>query len=87
MSAKRKPKTTLSVRPFETDYAGAWKGRCKTRAGAVKAAVRHLMEDGYSRCTITEHGAKVARMSYDPTTRRVTIVFDQPIKINLRSVK
>lgn len=87
MSAKRKPKPTPSVRPFETDYAGAWKGHCKTRAGAVKAAIRHLMDDGYSSCTITENGAKVARMTYDVSTRRVSIVFEEAVRVDLRRVK
>lgn len=42
------------MRPFETDYAGAWKGHCKTRESAIIAAMRHVVQDGYTRATITD---------------------------------
>jgi hypothetical protein len=50
---KKKLKITV-MRPFETDYAGAWKGWCKSRESAVRAAHNHIMIDGYSRCTVTD---------------------------------
>jgi hypothetical protein len=42
------------MRRFETDYAGTWRGHCKTRENAVIAAMRHIVNDGYTRCTITD---------------------------------
>lgn len=60
---KKKQAPTVA-RPFETDYAGAWRGRCLTRENALKAAVAHIVEDGYSRCTVrdTRTGELVARV-------------------------
>lgn len=46
------------ARPFETDYAGAWRGHCKTLENAVEAAVRHVLRDGYSVCTISGQTGK-----------------------------
>lgn len=53
-----------SPRRFETDYAGAWRGYCKTRESAVLAGIRHILQDGYTTCTITdrETGMFVARV-------------------------
>lgn len=42
------------MRQYETDYAGAWRGHCKTRESAVIAAMKHIVNDGYTRCTITD---------------------------------
>lgn len=42
------------MRRYETDYAGAWRGHCKTRESAVIAAMKHIVNDGYTRCTITD---------------------------------
>ena len=63
------------MRRFETDYAGAWSGYCKTRESAVIAAIRHVMEDGYTVCTITdrETGEFAARVTLDSTRRRATV--------------
>lgn len=65
----------MSFRKFETDYAGAWRGFCKTRESAIVAAVKHIVNDGYKTCTITdrETGMFVARVSLDPTRLRATI--------------
>lgn len=65
-------------RPFETDYAGAWRGHAATREGAILAAMRHVVRDGYTRCTITDKrtGEVVARVriSGDRHTARVETV-------------
>lgn len=42
------------MRRFETDYAGAWRGHCKTRESAIMAAMRHVVSDGYTSATITD---------------------------------
>lgn len=59
----RQPKITTE-RPFKTDYAGAWCGHCKTRESAISAAIKHILYDGYSKCTITDlrTGHDVARL-------------------------
>ncbi len=41
------------MRNFETDYSGAWRGFCKSRESAIIAAIRKMVNEGYSRCTIT----------------------------------
>jgi hypothetical protein len=64
------------MRRFETDYAGAWRGFCNTRESAVVAAIRRIMNDGYSRCTITdrETGETVARLTLDGDKRGVEVI-------------
>ena len=64
------------MRKFETDYAGAWRGFCKTREGAVIAAHKHLVRDGYKRCTITnrETGEVIARLSISDDKKTITTV-------------
>jgi hypothetical protein len=42
------------IRRYETDYAGAWRGHCTSRENAIIAAMKHVVSDGYSRCTITD---------------------------------
>lgn len=63
------------MRPFETDYAGWWRGHCKTLESAIVAAVRHVVNDGYSRCTITnkETGEIVARVSLADSRKSATV--------------
>lgn len=70
------------MRRFETDYAGAWRGFCKTRESAIIAGVRHILQDGYTACTITdrETGMFVARVSLDPTRRRAVVETQKVIK-------
>jgi hypothetical protein len=70
------------MRRFETDYAGAWRGYCKTRESAIIAGVRHILQDGYTACTITdrETGMFVARVSLDPTRRRAVVETQKIIK-------
>ena len=62
-------------RPMETDYAGMWRGHCKTRENAVIAAVRHIVRDGYSRCTITDKvtGEVVARIRLSDNRKNAVI--------------
>jgi len=66
------------MRQFETDYAGAWKGHCKSRESAIMAAMRHVVTDGYVRATITDKvsGEVVARVrvSADRTSAHVEVI-------------
>lgn len=75
MSARRKTKPAVTLaRPFTTDYAGAWQGHCKTRESAIRAAVRHILEDGYTACTITMGERHVARVTTG-TNRKAFFVY------------
>jgi hypothetical protein len=68
------------MRRYETDYAGAWRGFCKTRESAIVAAIKHVVNDGYTRCTITdrETGSPVARVGLNAErTRAVVTVVDK----------
>jgi hypothetical protein len=82
MAAKLKPKPTLSARPFETDYAGAWRGHCKTRESAIRAAIRHILDDYYTACTVTGPGGEhVARIRVaDRARKRVEITLESPLR-------
>jgi len=87
-----KAKNTGSPRPFQTDYAGAWRGHCKTRESAIIAAAKHLVNDGYARATITNlnNGHDIARLSMSNDRKSVIITAVTPFKVlnrNLRSVK
>lgn len=44
----------MSTRPFKIDYAGCFPGHACTREGAINAAGRHLVSDGYTAATITD---------------------------------
>ena len=63
------------MRKYETDYAGAWRGYCKTRETAVIAAIKHIMQDGYTVCTITdrEKDCVVARIRLSQDRKQATI--------------
>lgn len=63
------------MRNFETDYAGAWRGHCKTRESAMDAAFKHIISDGYSRATITDKrtGEVVARLPLAGDRRSVLV--------------
>jgi hypothetical protein len=68
------------MRRYETDYAGAWRGFCKTRESAIVAAIKHIVNDGYTRCTITDRqtGSPVARVELNAErTRAVVTVVDK----------
>jgi hypothetical protein len=69
-------------RRFETDYAGAWKGHCVTRESAILAAVRHIVQDGYSRATITDKvsGEVVARVSLSNDRRNAQIDTEKALR-------
>ena len=73
---------TASSRPFETDYAGSWRGHCKTRESAAMAATRHMVCGGYSRCTITNKAtdSPVARLRLSEDRKRVIIELVEPLK-------
>lgn len=83
MSQKKKSTPVYSgVRPFETDYAGAWRGRCITRENAINAAMRHVVSDGYSRATITDlrTGDVVARVKLSPDHKTATLIVVEPLR-------
>lgn len=70
---------STTPRPFKIDYAGAFPGHACTREGAINAAGRHLVSDGYTAATITDirtgHVVAQVRMSdnrkgYTVTTER-----------------
>lgn len=79
--AKAKLKNTV-VRPFQTDYAGAWKGHCLTRENAIIAAAKHIVRDGYTRATITNlvTGENVARIRLSADRKRAVIETASPLK-------
>ena len=60
---------------YKTDYAGAFPGYCVSREGALKAASKHLIEDGYSRCTIIdlERDKEVAWVSISADRKTISI--------------
>ena len=67
------------IRRFVTTYAGiARQGYCNSRESAIEAAVGHILEDGYSKCTITDRhtGLDIAwlELSRDRKAVRVTTV-------------
>lgn len=70
------------MRRFETDYAGAWRGFCKSRESAIVAGIKHILNDGYTTCTITdrETGFFVARVTLDPTRRRAVVETQKVIR-------
>lgn len=72
---------STNSRPFTTDYAGTWQGHCKTRESATKAAIRHLLDDGYTACTITNGTEPVARMRVSADRTMVTITYERPLRI------
>ena len=77
-----KAKNTGSPRPFKTDYAGAFPGRCSTRESAIIAATKHLVNDGYSRATITNlnNGHDIARLHMSADRTKVVIDAVTPFK-------
>lgn len=65
-------------RRFMTDYAGAFRGHCNTRESAIVAAIKHVVNDGYTRATITDKERNVdvarVRMSDNRTMAVVEVV-------------
>lgn len=70
------------LRNFETDYAGVWRGHCKSRESAIVAAMRHIVADGYTTCTITDKARQqvVARVSLDKARMRAVVEVVKPFK-------
>jgi hypothetical protein len=70
------------MRKYMTDYAGTWRGYCKTRENAIVAATRHLINDGYTRATITdrETGGDIVRLALSGDRCKVTITTVTPLK-------
>jgi hypothetical protein len=92
VNQKRKSKPTASPRPFQTDYAGAWRGHCKTRESAIIAAAKHLVNDGYSRATVTniDTNQDIARLRLSADRLKVVIEVVKPFKVinpSLRRIK
>lgn len=84
-----KAKNTGTPRPFQTDYAGAWRGHCKTRESAIIAATKHIVNDGYSRATITNLDTQqdVARVRLSADRTRAVIEVVTPFRTNKRNLK
>ena len=72
----------LSTRPFRTTYAGAFDGHCKTREGAIIAAIKHIVRDGYIAATITdtERDVDVARVTLNKERTRAVVEVIKPLK-------
>lgn len=70
------------LRPFETDYAGAWKGHCKTRESAIMAAMRHVVMDAYTSATITDvrAGTIVARVRLSDDRKSAMVETAKPLR-------
>lgn len=70
------------LRPFETDYAGAWRGHCKTRESAIMAAMRHCVMDAYTRATITDvrNGEIVARVRLTDDRKSAVVETTKPMR-------
>jgi hypothetical protein len=72
----------MPTRQFETDYAGVWKGHCKTRESAIIAAIRHVVNDGYTACTITNKttGHVIARVRRKDSGKGADIQTVNPLR-------
>jgi len=80
VKAKTKPRPSLSLRPFTTSYA-LWSGHCKTREGAIAAATKHVLKDGYTCCTIENRdtGAFIASVLVDNNRQGYYVKFAKPL--------
>jgi hypothetical protein len=70
------------ARPFLITYPGCWDGHAKTREGAINAASRHCVSDGYTSATIThKHGMQdIARVRVSKDRMTVTVEVVKPLK-------
>ncbi len=70
------------MRKFKNDYAGSWFGYCKSVESAIIAATKHIVNDGYTRCTITdrESGQDVARIKLSDDRKRAVIETTSPFR-------
>jgi len=70
-------------RPFQTTYAGAFNGYSKTREGAILAAMRHVVKDGYNRATITDRvrDVDVAWVTVNKDRTSATVQVAKPMKV------
>lgn len=71
----------MSSRPYVTDYAGAWRGHCKTRESAIIAAVKHMLTHCSNRCTIIGPEGDVARLRRHSDNRGVEIMAVKPLPV------
>jgi hypothetical protein len=71
------------MRRYETDYTGTWRGYCKSRESAIIAAIKHVVNDGYTSCTITdrETSSPVARVRLNGDRTRATVTVLQPFEV------
>lgn len=71
------------TRPFLTTYAGAFNGHSKTREGAIMAAMKHVVRDGYNKATITDQirGIDVARVIVNKDRTSATVEVIKPLKV------
>ena len=72
----------MHTRPFRTDYAGSWFGHCKSRESAIQAAIKHILYDGYSRCTIIDlrTNKDVARVRMSKDKKRAEVIVTEEFK-------
>jgi hypothetical protein len=70
------------ARPFLITYPGCWDGHAKTREGAINAASRHCVSDGYLKATITDKRTNqdVARVHVSRDRTTVTVEAVRPLK-------
>ena len=70
------------ARPFLITYPGCWDGHAKTREGAINAASRHCVSDGYINATITDKRTNqdIARVRVSKDRMTVTVDTIRPLK-------
>jgi hypothetical protein len=79
---KAKVKGEVYPRPFLITYPGSWDGHAKTREGAINAASRHCVNDGYLKATITDKRTDqdVARVRVSKDRMVVTVEAVKPFR-------
>jgi len=72
----------IPTRPFLITYPGCWDGHAKTREGAINAASRHCVSDGYLSATITDKRTNqdIARVRVSRDRMTVTVEAIRPLK-------
>jgi hypothetical protein len=74
--------STFYARPFLIAYPGCWDGHAKTREGAINAASRHCVSDGYTNATITDKRTNqdIARVRVSKDRMTVTVEAVKPLR-------
>jgi hypothetical protein len=91
MAAKKKPNVASDhPRPWHISYAGAFDGHACTAEGAIIAACRHMVKDGYTRATITDKNTGKTAWVRRNGSQGFTVHWadmPKPLKPQLRRVK